>query len=112
MIDDVGAVVDRWAERFSGFIFCADRKPPWVAVQEMAKVYSFSEDRHGEKREQWEASARRFIEVVNTSDRWCLDPGEVAMMEHAMPPDERPLPPPYVKPEVVQKPKRKRKVKS
>jgi hypothetical protein len=69
------------ADNEGGFYLIEGRG--WVDVQSTALKYAKDSRRDTYERQEWEASAGRFIQAVGESKRWCLDPVEVAMLDGA-----------------------------
>jgi hypothetical protein len=69
------------ADNEGGFYLIEGRG--WVDVQSTALKYAKDSRRDTYERQEWEASAGRFIKAVGESKRWCLDPVEVAMLDGA-----------------------------
>jgi hypothetical protein len=63
--------------------FCLIEGRGWVDVQATALKYAKDSRRDTYERQEWEASAGRFIEAAGNATRWCVDPVEVAMLDGA-----------------------------
>jgi hypothetical protein len=82
MTPTTSETIDAWAAKDDlGFVEIDGRG--WVDVQATALKYAKDSRRDTYERQEWEASAGRFIKAVGESKRWCLDPVEVAMLDGA-----------------------------
>jgi hypothetical protein len=77
-------IIDEWATTNDiGWNWIASREA-WVPVQDTAMKYQM-DDRRKNSPKEWEDSASRFIEAIQSSDRWCLDPDETEWLNGAKP---------------------------
>jgi hypothetical protein len=77
-----GETIDEWSTKADlGFVEIDGRG--WVDVMATAKKYASDSRRDTYERQEWEASAGRFIEAAGNATRWCVDPVEVAMLDGA-----------------------------